>query len=82
MDQTIRESLQNLKGPLRVDGWKAWKIDDQRYLVGYAYDTGPGTQKQGWWFEVNLEANVIRDITADDVLVKSYADVKFEPTSK
>ena len=74
MAETIRSWLQAKKGSLRVHGWKAKKIDDQTYLVGYTFDEGPGTNPSGWAFEVNLEAEIVRPMLGDQELEKKYAD--------
>lgn len=73
MADTIKKWLQAKKGPLRVQGWNAKKIDDQTYLVGYSYDEGPGTKATGWIFEVNLKAQIVRDVVGDTDLEKKYA---------
>ena len=41
--ESIKKSLESSKGPLKVYGWNAKKIDDQTYLVGYTYAEGPAS---------------------------------------
>jgi len=71
---TIHNWLEAKKGTLRIYGWKARKVDDQTYLVGYTFDEGPGTNVGGWVFEVNLEAGFVRSVKGDQELEKKYAD--------
>lgn len=72
MDSTIRNWLQSRKGSLRVFDWTARKIDDQTYLVGYSYDAGPDTQNNGWFFEVNTNARIVRNVIGDQELETKY----------
>ena len=72
--ESIKRSLETRKGPLKVYGWKAKKIDDQTYLVGYTYAEGPALNARGWVFEVNLEAEIVRPVMGDTELEKKYSD--------
>jgi hypothetical protein len=67
--------LRNLKGPLRVEGWNAKRLDDQTYMVSYVYDLGvpPNIRTAGWVFEVNLQAHIVRDVTNDPELLRADA---------
>jgi hypothetical protein len=69
----IHRFLGEKKGPLRVYGWHATKIDDQTFLVAYTYDEGPGSQINGWAFEYNSKAGIARNVTGDPDLQKEYA---------
>jgi len=73
MDFIIQDTLRGMKGPLRVAGWTAKKVDDQVYVVAYLYDSGPNTQAGGWVFEVNLNAQIVRRIDGDSELERKYA---------
>ena len=73
-DASIKKSLATSKGPLKVYGWKAKKIDDQTYLVGYLLAEGPASNTIGWVFEVNLEAQIVRPVIGDAELEKKYSD--------
>ena len=73
-DASIKKSLATSKGPLKVYGWSAKKIDDQTYLVGYIYAEGPASNPRGWVFEVNLEAEIVRPVMGDTELEKKYSD--------
>jgi hypothetical protein len=73
-ENSIRDALGHKKGTLRIHGWRARKIDDQTYLVGYVYDEGPNSQVNGWLFEVNRTANIVRNVVGDPDLEKKYAD--------
>jgi hypothetical protein len=73
-DAAFQRKLRDMKGVLRVYGWRTKKIDDKTYVVGYTYDKGQGSTIQGWIFEVNLEAGIVRDIDGDPDLQKKYAN--------
>jgi len=73
-DASIKKSLATSKGPPKVYGWKAKKIDDQTYLVGYLLAEGPASNTVGWVFEVNLEAQIVRPVIRDAELEKKYSD--------
>ena len=67
--------FRNLKGPLRVEGWKAKRLDDQTYIVSYVYDLGipPDIRTAGWVFEVNIQAHIVRDVMKDPELLQADA---------
>jgi hypothetical protein len=71
-DTTIHNWLEAHKGILRLYGWNATKIEDQTYLVVYTFDEGPGSNRGGWAFEVNLAANIVRPLADDPALEKKY----------
>jgi hypothetical protein len=73
-DVTFKRQLQTMKGVLRIYGWHVKKVDDQSYVVGYTYDQGPGSAINGWVFEVNLKAGIVRDINGDPDLEKKYGN--------
>ena len=72
-DFTIKQWLQDYKGHLRVVGWTAKKVNEQTFLVSYMIDNG--TEEQGWFFEVNAAASIVRRITGDAELAKEYGFV-------
>ena len=74
IEDTIKQWLKAKKGILRVHGWNAKKIDDQTYLVGYTYDEGPGSSSGGWVFEVNLNAEIVREVIGDPQLEQKYGE--------
>lgn len=53
-EHAVQNEMAHLKGNLRIIGWQAKKIDDQAYLVTYAWDDGTG--KRSYVFEVNSAA--------------------------
>jgi hypothetical protein len=73
-ESTIEDALRHKRGILHIYGWRARRIDDQTYLVGYLYDEGPNTQVNGWLFEVNRTADILRNVIGDPDLEKKYAD--------
>ena len=62
--------MKERKGSLQIFGWKAEKQDDQTYLVSYTFDNGDGVI--GIYFEVNLVAEIVRNIKGDSELEKKY----------
>jgi hypothetical protein len=72
--ESIKRSLEASKGPLKVYGWNAKRIDDQTYLVGYTYAEGPASSPRGWVFEVNLDAEIVRPVIGDAELEKKYSE--------
>jgi hypothetical protein len=69
-DAQIQETLQRVKGSIRVTGWQARRIDDQTFLVVYSYSVGEALR--GWVFEVNLAASVVRPVEGDPELTRKY----------
>ena len=69
-DSWIQRKLQSVLGPLKVYGWSAKRVDDATYVVSYTYDTGEG--KRGHFLEVNLEANLVRNIVGNPWLEEKY----------
>ena len=69
-DEKIRNWLKQQKGFLRVRGWHAERIDDMTYFVSYTYNKGG--LDQGWFYEVHLAAELVRDIVGDPVLEEKY----------
>jgi len=70
VDSKIKSWLKDIKGNLKIYGWDAIKQDEQIYLVSYTFDEGSGIV--GYYFEVNLLAEIVRSITDDSELEKKY----------
>jgi hypothetical protein len=70
-EDEIRAMLQREKGSIRVEGWKAWPVDDQNVLVEYIITNGSGEPKF-WAFEVNLAAKIVRVVVGDPELERKY----------
>jgi hypothetical protein len=62
--ESIRNYLKTIKGYLKILGWKAKKVNDQTYLVSYTYEVDSGVK--GYYFDVNMNANVVRRILLED----------------
>jgi hypothetical protein len=62
--------MSKVKGDLRIEGWKAQKIDDDTYLVTYTYE--PDGVSRGWPFEVKLSVEVVRYVVGDRALEDKY----------
>lgn len=69
-DYEIREFLRKQTGPLRVLGWEAKSAGDETYVVTYSFDRGAGPRR--WAFEVNLHADLVRNIIGDVQLEAKY----------
>ena len=70
VDAAIRYMLERKKGELHIGGWKAEKRADQTYLVSFLYRDESG--ENGYFFEVNLEAEIVRNVLGDRELEKKY----------
>jgi len=70
-EQFLNDWLKRQKGDIRVGGWSAKKVDDQTYLVTYALvRDGKG---EGVRFEVNLAAQLVRNVKGDPALEQKYS---------
>lgn len=70
VDSAIRRMLERKKGDLVIRGWGAEKKGDETYLVSFVYNDKSG--ENGFFFEVNLAAEIVRSILGDPVLEKKY----------
>jgi type II secretory pathway component PulJ len=70
-ERHLNEWLQTQKGDIRVDGWSAKKVDDQTYLVTYALVRDG--KSEGVRFEVNLAAQLVRNVKGDPALEEKYS---------
>lgn len=70
VDSQIKDWLEIKKGTLKIFGWEAKKFNNQKYLVSYTFDEGSG--RVGFFFEVNLVAEIVREISGDPELEKEY----------
>ena len=71
MDSHIRKVMEKIKGNLKIFGWKSHKIDDQTYLVSYTFEE-ESSGEVGYFFEINLVGEVVRNINKDDILSEKY----------
>lgn len=70
-EQFLTDWLKQQKGDIRFNGWSAKQVDDQTYLVTYALvRDGKG---EGVRFEVNLPAQLVRNVKGDPVLEAKYS---------
>ncbi len=67
----LSEWLKEQKGDIRVGGWSAKKVDDQTYLVTYALVRDG--KSEGVRFEVNLTAQLVRNVKGDPALEEKYS---------
>lgn len=70
VETRIKDLLKSEKGALKIVGWRARKIDDQTFLISYTFDKGGGDI--GYFFEVNLLAEIVRKVSGDPELMKKY----------
>jgi hypothetical protein len=75
--ESIRNYLKTIKGNLKILGWKAKKVNDQTYLVSYTYEVDSGVK--GYYFDVNMNANIVRRILEDHELERIYGLIKTTP---
>lgn len=69
-ESVIEKEIKTMTGELKITGWEAVKMDDQTYLVQYAYDNGSGTV--AWPFEVIPKARLVRNVMQDAALKVKY----------
>jgi hypothetical protein len=70
-ERHLNEWLNKQKGDIRVGGWSAKKVDDQTYLVTYALVRDG--KSEGVRFEVNLAAQLVRNVKGDPALEEKYS---------
>ncbi len=66
----IEWRLKKKTGMMRLIGWSAERINEQTYLVKYSFETSDGVRC--FPFEVNFEANSVRNIMGDRELERKY----------
>ncbi len=66
----IEWRLKKKTGMMRLIGWSAERINEQTYLVKYSFETSDGVRC--FPFEVNLEANIVRNVLGDRELERKY----------
>jgi hypothetical protein len=70
-ERHLNEWLNTQKGDIRISGWSAKKVDDQTYLVTYALVRDG--KSEGVRFEVNLAAQLVRNVKGDPALEQKYS---------
>ncbi len=68
----LSEWLKQQKGEIRFDGWGAKQVDDQTFLV--TYTVVRDGKREGVRFEVNLAAQLVRNVKGDPALEQKYSD--------
>jgi hypothetical protein len=69
-DFHIRAWIKTQTGDLRVIGWKASRIDDQTLLATYSIKQNSAVRN--WVFEVQPDAELVRNVSGDAELEKKY----------
>jgi hypothetical protein len=69
-EQFIHDSLTKMTGDLKIVGWDATDYGDGTYLVRYNFFKG--SDPKAWHLEVNVRAQIVRDVTKDESLRKKY----------
>lgn len=67
---SLIQRLHNSNDTLQIIGWKAVKQDAQNFLVSYTINKGD--VETGYFFEVNIVAEVVRYIPYFSNLIKKY----------
>ncbi len=68
VDQYLKTLLKENGDDIRPVGWFCKKIMDSRYIVSYKYTLysfDQGTGEKGYFFEVNLDDNSVKDVTSE-----------------
>ena len=71
-EQFITNWLSQQKGDIQFSGWSAERVDDQIYLVTCAVVRDG--KSQGARLEVNLAAQLVRNVRGDQVLEQKYSE--------
>ena len=66
----IRSWIEEQSGNLQIIGWAARQVSEQSWVVTYSFDQGLGIRS--WAFEVNMQADLVRNIIGDPVLERKY----------
>ncbi|MBI4230123.1 MAG: hypothetical protein HY608_04735 [Planctomycetes bacterium] len=79
VDSFIAKEMRGLRGDLLVVGWRAerWPTDDptsQTFLVSHVYQHAG--KEHGYYFEVLLDANIVRLVNGDADLTRKYGRVR------
>jgi hypothetical protein len=67
----VKNRMGDEKGDVRIIGWKAEEKEKDIYLVSFTYDTDE-QKGVGWYFEVQLSAEIVRPMSGDKELQKKY----------
>lgn len=70
--EVARDTLRKEKGPIRIEGWRGQKVDEDIFLVSFIYEKQDGKGKRGWVFEVLLSEEIVRAVFDDDDLERKY----------
>lgn len=74
-DEELTEIVKDLKGPLRILGWRAKEVDSQTWVVAYCFEHESRVRAAA--FEVNLVGGFVRSISErnDPELHSKYHDL-------
>lgn len=75
----VEARANNDKNIYKVYGWEAEKVDDDTYFVYFAFDYD-NNRDNGFYmysYEVNIQSEVVREVTGNDTLEKKYQDLGF-----
>lgn len=64
--------VSDLKGEIQVVGWEADRRGEGIYLASYTYTPPDETSNRGWWFEVDVEHELVRRVIGDTALEEKY----------
>ena len=70
VDMLMKKWTDEYSAKFQVLGWKAKKVDDQLYLVGYTITDGLATK--GFYFDVDLSTGTVRHLAEHPELQKKY----------
>jgi hypothetical protein len=75
----IRGLLEDDHSVKAIKGWNGLKIDEDTYLVSFRYENSSGSDT-GLYFEVNLNADIVRNIFVGTPLFETYEKSGIKPT--
>ena len=68
----IKNHMEEMKGDIKIIGWKAREIENGIYLASYTYIKKNSDYESGIFLEVQLDHKIVRYITGDPELEEKY----------
>jgi hypothetical protein len=70
VETLMRKWTEENSGKIQIIGWKAKRIDERTYLVGYTASDGLSTK--GFYFDIDINTGTVRHIADHPELQKKY----------
>jgi hypothetical protein len=70
VESIVKKWTEDNAAKLKVVGWSAKKVDDQKYLVSFT--ALEGNMPKGFYFELDAQSGVVQSILQNPELQKKY----------